>query len=184
MTQPSDEAKRIFQGDIFCNQIIITIPPNIQIIRKNKNEEYRVFKLEELPDAFTNKELIIVYAIKSNIIVLSQTCDIEHREFISIAPVFPLTNINNIDKINSLKNNKVNYRFYIPESKNLEESYAELTLIHSIPKEYLKLENRISSLSDYSRHLLQDQLNRYFCRPFVSEEKPFFIFPNDSLSKS
>lgn len=186
MTESQADSERIFQGDIFKDQIIITIPPNIQILRETESEEFKSFNLEELSDAFEQKEyeLTVVHAIKSNIIVLSQTCDIEHREFISIAPVFPLTKIESETKRETIRNHKFNYRFYIAASDILPESYAELTLINSIKKEILTLDKRIFSLSDYARQWLQDTLNRCFCRPFISEEKEYieYIKPDDKIS--
>lgn len=186
MAEDQTDSERIYQGDILKDQIIITIPQNIQILRELENKEYKFFSLEELNDAFEQEvhEITVVNAVKTNVIILSQTCDIERREFISIAPVFPLTKIESEKKKGSIRNHKFNYRFYIAESDALPESYAELTLINSIKKEILRLDKRICSLSDYARQWLQDTLNRYFCRPFISEEKEYieYIKPDDKIS--
>ncbi len=183
MTEDQAGSEKIYQGDVFKDQIVITIPPNIQILREIENREFKSFNLEELSDAFEHKEgeLTVVHAVKTNIIILSQTCDIERREFISIAPVFPLIKIESEKKKESIRNHKFNYRFYIAESDVLSESYAELSLINSIKKEILILDKRICSLSDYSRQWLQYTLNRYFCRPFISKEKEY-IKPDDKIS--
>ncbi len=172
------EPDRIYQGDIFKEQIIITIPPDLKLLRLDDDERYVLYALDELENAFkgNSSEALVANAVQTNVIVLSNTCDIDHREFVSIAPLFPLDIISNTDVQRSIKERKINYMFFLPSSGECPDSYADLNLINSVKKEILNLDNRTSSLSEYAQRWLQDTLYRYFCRPVYMKEVEYFKF--------
>lgn len=114
------------------------------------------------------------------IMILSQTCDIQNRNFINIAPIISLSELKktktvNNDQIRSLQRQKTKYWFYLPEDQGdgFPESYVELTKITYISKRLLEKRNRIKSLSSLGRHWLTYKLNDFFGRP---------IFPQEALN--
>ncbi len=86
-----------------------------------------------------------------------------------MAPVFPLSRIKSTSKARSLKEGKMNYRFYLPIKEGIiEESYVELSILNSIKRTALVPEKRILSLTDFYRSHFTYHLNRYLCRPFIA----------------
>ncbi len=135
-----------YQGDILTDSPFFIIPKDFG--KKNKN-----IHIEE----FT-------------VMILSQTCDIQHRDFIVIAPVITIEKLEksrvvNSDQIRSLRQQKTKYWFYLPNDNNFPESYVEFTKIVSIPKKLLDKKKRIKSLSDLGRHWLAYKISDFFGRP-------------------
>lgn len=164
-----------YQGDIFRNFPIVISPDRLEIARPITPAEVSEgimeaeLKLEsELPDAFSKgTELVLASAYRTNIMIISQSCDIEHREFVAVAPIFPLEQVEGKSRRDAIKSNRVNYRFYLPPAADLVESYVDFTVINSVKRSRLNVANRIASLSDLYRHHLADALHRFFCRPFL-----------------
>lgn len=135
-----------YQGDILADTPFFTISEN----KKDLNQAISIKNL--------------------TIIILSQTCDIGHRDFIIIAPVLSIkdlqqTGLVNNDQITALKNQKVKYWFYLPADNIFTESYVEFTKIIHIPKLLLDKNKRIKSLSDLGRHWLAYKIADFFGRP-------------------
>jgi len=134
-----------FQGDILENCPFIIIPEEIS----------------ETQQQFTVK--------KERLMILSQTCDIEHREYVAFAPV-PLVSDLLASGVSfdhkQLKDQKYLYWFYLPENKGFSEAYVDFTRITHLPKSILNKDKRIKSLSDLGRHWLAYKLSVFFGRPF------------------
>jgi hypothetical protein len=161
--RPADE-RVFYQGDILRNVPVTTLPLQIEILRPDRNPP--VCMEADVPDAFGERtELVVAEAYKTNVMILSQTCDIQQRAFVVVAPVQSMTQVTNRDRRRAIMEGKVNHRFWLPAATDLEESYVELTILNSVPKELLRIENRFLSLSDGARHQLTDTLHRFFCRP-------------------
>jgi hypothetical protein len=163
---------RLYQGDIIKNFPVTELPENIKLVRlKEKGENYSeafVYDKDQIDNAFENgSEVILANATLMNVMILSQTCDIEHREFVSIAPVFNIYNIEKSAKREAVRKGKTFYRFFLPSSENFQESFLDITTINSVKRVTLKIENRILSLSHYGRHHLVYFINSYFNRPFT-----------------
>jgi hypothetical protein len=108
--------------------------------------------------------------------IITQTCDIGHRDYIHVCPVITFESHmrrakeshdeQNINDANSLlgsirsKNKDVFYMIYLPPYSNpatgltVEESYIDLTSLSSISPDQLSLDDRAYSLSDKGRHML------------------------------
>lgn len=163
--------KQFFQGDILKNVPIVRPPNKIQIARQSKEDnkekpEFLVLDEEKVTDAYADgQELILAYGKREAAIVLSQTCDIQNREFIIISPLFLLSSISGARRQEEIRKQNIYYRFYLPKSDFFEESYTDLTLLFSIRKDLIKVEDRLISLTDYWRSHLTWVLGRYFCRP-------------------
>jgi len=140
--------KQIFyQGDILTDTPFFKIPKKFQ--KKNKDN----IRFED----FT-------------VMILSQTCDIKHKDFVVIAPVFTIEKLEgsgvvNKEQIDSLKKQRTKYWFYLPQDNGFPESYVEFTKLISIPKVLLKKNKRIKALSDLGRHWLAYKISDFFGRP-------------------
>ena len=167
--------ENLYQGDILHHFPIVILPDQLEIARPiipTKVSEGLIeaeLKLEsELPDAFSKgTELILASAYSANIMILSQTCDIDHREFVAVAPIFPLEQVEGKSRRDAVKENRVNHRFYLPPVADFVESYVDFTVINSVKRSRLNVANRIASLSDLYRHHLAEALHGFFCRPFL-----------------
>lgn len=167
-------ADLVLQGDIFRDFTITTIPDEFLVCRDGSNNEtiqegnVNLTLSQNLPDLFiSGTEYITIKAIKTNILVVSQSCDAQNRDFVIIAPVFPLSRIAP-QRILTVKENKIFYRFFLPaQSGVINDSYAELTILNSIPSNSLTIEKRLLSLTDFYRNHFTYHLNRFLCRPFM-----------------
>jgi len=119
--------ENLYQGDILRNFPIVILPDQLEIARPTipaKVSEGIIeaeLKLEsELPDAFSKgTEIILASAYRTNIMIISQSCDIELREFVAVAPILPLEQIESKSRRDAIKGNRVNYRFYLPPVADL-----------------------------------------------------------------
>ncbi len=99
-------------------------------------------------------------------LVLSQTCDVQTKQFIQIAPIFPAEGTE--DHLTRLREGKILSAFWLKEHPpTLTESYADLELIQSVHKSYLKrlLPEQHFRLAHARTRELQRCLTRYFGRP-------------------
>jgi len=157
-----------FQGDILQNFPVTILPQEIQIFRRHETPS--ICPETDLSNAFSaGPEQVVAQAYKTHVIILSQTCDIQQREFVVIAPIQPITQVTNKQRRQGIVEGRVNYRFWLPSSDVLRESFVELTILNSVPKSMLNVHHRILSLSDMARHHLAETLHRFFCRPFFPE---------------
>jgi len=166
--------ENFYQGDILRHFPIVILPDQLEIARPiTTTEDKGIIEAElrlesELPDAFSKgTELVLASAHRRNVMIISNTCDIDNREFVAVVPIFSLVQVEGKHRRDSIKGNKLNYRFYLPPVGDLVESYADFTIINSVRKDRLDIVNRIASLTDFYRHHLADALHRFFCRPFL-----------------
>jgi len=169
------------QGDLIASVPVVKLPPALLLLRARQEQQdlehgtlAQLVEASQLPDAFADGlEWIAVTALVAHVIVLSQTCDIEHREFVAISPVYPLGAISNPDTTGAVRQGKVHHRFFLPaaeahclpEATDLPDSWAELSVINSVPRDRLPLDERIASLTVQGQNRLAAHLNRFFTRP-------------------
>jgi hypothetical protein len=152
----------LYQGDILKDYPTVILPDKAH---------YEV-------NEFTGTSTIQVKRFITNVLIISQTCDIGNRELVAICPVFPITRMlqtpdsvqlqgqQSNAQVEGLRKAKINYRFWLPEITGLlEESYADFVIINTVDKGILDIARRISSLSERYRSHLGEALHRYFCRP-------------------
>ena len=105
-----------------------------------------------------------------NVMILTQTCDIEHRDFLIVGRIVEFQELEqtgvNQDFLRGMRERRIKYWFYLPTDRSFPESYVDFTQIIYTPKNILKKQNKIKSLSDLGRHWLAYQLSDYFGRPF------------------
>jgi len=108
---------------------------------------------------------------KRPVLVLNQTCDIQSKDFLQVAPIYPLEpKDEDFEKgLEKLKNGDKLSSFWIkkhpPEIK--EESYADLVLTQAVHKTYIKKiqPGQHFRLNAERTRILQRFITRYFGRP-------------------
>jgi hypothetical protein len=100
------EGSGLLQGDVLRDIPVITLPESLLIYRNGKSTSPE--------NDFLNKytsgpESVVVNSYKTNVLIISHTCDIQRREFISFVPVFPLHRISNPSHKKLLKEKKIKY---------------------------------------------------------------------------
>jgi hypothetical protein len=175
------KADTLYQGDVL-DRFIFPDPPDDTLIARSSAEDVpplpageerpftivRVFKQGLLPDAFsTNREAIVTTATRIRAAIISQSCDIQWKPFVTVAAVRAMTSLSSEGKKKEVREDKRFDVFWLPASAHLEESFIDFNLLLSLPGDALKklLPNRILSLSISSRQQLQWKLMRFFGRP-------------------
>lgn len=100
-------------------------------------------------------------------LVLNQTCDIQHNEFLQVAPLYSAdAGEAHLDR---LRRGEIFSAFWMPRNapEIANESYADLELIQAIHKTYIKRirPDQHFRLSSTRTRELQRALTRYFGRP-------------------
>ena len=178
------DSEEVFQGDILkdFHFIVQGLGPPLALVRNGT--EIQVSPLQELNNPYSEgkKENLIVNSFMSNAMIITQSCDIDRRDYINVCPVHPISNIRQRESLRGLTGNridnlikdirlqKVNYYFYLPQTQFenllLEESYVDLQLFNSVPAENIKQYQKQVSLSDKGRHWLSYKLSTFLGRPF------------------
>lgn len=131
----------------------------------------RVFGQDELADAFSGgREAIVVGATLSTVVVISQSCDVQRKPFLTVAAVRPMRLIENTQRREDVKRlDRVLEYFALPPGPNIEESFVDLTLLYSVPRKLLVtfLPNRLFSMTSSFRQSFQWAIMQFFGRPAV-----------------
>jgi hypothetical protein len=83
-------------------------------------------------------------AEKRTVMIVTQTCDIDNRNFIQVSPVYHADRLTP-EKLVSLEGDEVKYMFYLPMDSNRikEKSYADLSQSSPVHKSYLKTDQLV-----------------------------------------
>ena len=114
----------------------------------------------------TDGDFAMARLSKRPVLVLSQTCDVQTKDFLQVAPIYPAEG--NDEHKTRLRQGQILSAFWLPEHMpEISESYADLSLIQAVHKSYLK---RISAkqhfrVSHQRTRELQKFITRYFGRP-------------------
>ena len=161
-----DPSSDIFQGDIIDKFLFATIP-------QTPNDTYSINEI--LPDSFTVRPNLIY----RQAMIITQTCDAVRRQFLSVAPIFPIQSYidalkaagkkdeNILGELSQLKKQKINYYYYVPEDvpRGVHEGYVDLTIVNPLERAAITPLKRIAKLEDYQRHVLAYKLGNLFMRP-------------------
>lgn len=168
------DPESLLQGDIFAGHYFIIPPTN----------HPQLIQGQDILSGEDNMSFVKVRAFYSKFIVISQTCDLQRREFVSICPVYPMSKqvsilenkgLNSKDKkkyLEMLEEQRNNHFMHLPANEAtetipaFEASYIDFQTINSIPRSLLKQNERIIGLSDRGRHWLGHKLSVLFGRPF------------------
>lgn len=162
------------QGDIVNNLFFPSAISESTII------DGRDAPISTIASPLSNNEPVKIDIHQETGMIISQTCDVQRcdrGDLILVCPVRKIQTLKDIllesknpntveNFIYQIKEKKIQYYFHLPAENNFEESYADLTTIVSINKTLLNIDNRMLSLSAYSRHWLQYTLSAFLGRPF------------------
>jgi hypothetical protein len=174
-----------YQGDIVSGVPVVFLPPlgdggwlllrpdtqhTLEQVLAGQSPKYLKLHAEAtLPDPWRlGKELVFAKAEMANIILVTQTCDLDHRNFLQVAPVYLASGLLGPTKRESLKTNSINHMFFLPADGNrlVEDSFADLSQITSIHKSYIRGANVVSRLATLGRVHFQNHLANLHGRPF------------------
>jgi hypothetical protein len=103
---------------------------------------------------------------KSPVLVLGQTCDVQNKDFIQVAPIYPADSTEELER---LKADRIYSAFWLkPHPPEISrDSYADLERLQAVHKTYLKRIQPTNHfrLSPERSRLLQRTITRYFGRP-------------------
>ena len=181
---PNPDPSGFFQGDILERVPVIFMPPAgsgkwvllrpsfpvtlEQALAGNTPKSFRPFVAGTAPEEWkTPEELVLGKATKRTIMVITQTCDLERRNFVQVVPVYGVRTLSASKQV-SVEKNEVNYLFYLPavEPGIGEKSFADLSQITSVHSSYIKEAKLAKRLSNEARARLQMHLANFHGRPF------------------
>ncbi|HWY22963.1 MAG TPA: hypothetical protein VNX26_17180 [Candidatus Acidoferrum sp.] len=112
----------------------------------------------------TKGDSVMGYMSKHPVVVLSQTCDVETKKFIQVAPVYPTVDDGYIGK---LMRDEVVSAFWVKKHPPLweKEMYADFEHIQAVHKSYRKKPSPHFRLAPKKVLDLQRAITRYFGRP-------------------
>ncbi len=157
----------LYQGDIIADFPFYLFENN-QPIKKSKTG---YFELDGVTEE-TDRSLFAIEARKQNVMILSQTCDVQRRNNVIVCPVYDLKefikdNTINSDRAKEIRNRRIQYWFYLPEYTKLVESLADFQTMIYVPRTSIEkyTSSRFITFSDLGRHHLSWSLATYFGRP-------------------
>jgi hypothetical protein len=108
---------------------------------------------------------VVAYLTKRPVLVLSQTCDIENKDFIQVAPIY---RADPADVPRLQDGNDMYSAFYLPgRPPQFPDSYADFERMQAIHKTYIKRLNPDQHFRLKDKHVreLQSRITRFFGRP-------------------
>lgn len=165
------DSSLLYQGDVITDFPFPVLEGSKKI---KKDQTTGQFELDESSSQETESLFAIEKKLQT-VMILSQTCDLQRRKNVIICPVYSLKdfiedNVLNKSTVESIRKRSVNYWFYLPEYKNLEESIVDLQTMVYVSRTTLGpyLSKRIIILSDLGRHHLSWSVVNYFGRPAMN----------------
>lgn len=179
------EPEQLYQGEILTDIPILSMPkPTRWLLLRTKSGRRVDEALRYGASAGTvhvldsNQSHVVWYSDglgdfamavldKRPVLVLSQTCDVQSKDFLQVAPIFPAQGTS--EELRKLTTGELYSAFWIqshpPEIPM--ESYADLELVQAIHKAYVRRIRREQHfrLSAERIRLLQRFVTRYFGRP-------------------
>lgn len=180
----SIDPNEILQGDLIKDYNFVVPPTDeLQVLERTSENKFKAVPISSTTDPYSTGQVsVIANSFVSNAIIISQSCDIQRRDYIHLCPVHKLSNLRaeltskgyELERINntidSLKLDKTSYYYYLPASNDdgilVEESYIDLQFVGMIPLVNMKSYTRILSLTDLGRHRLSFKLINLYGRPF------------------
>lgn len=189
--EPNPDLTSFYQGDIVRDVPVIFLPDKISkwfLLRPRLDSKvlidevlggeickwFEVHPAGQLADRWQHsngQEFVAAKGRMMDVIILTQSCDLENRSYYQIAPVYPETEQKESAR-EHLRANELNYTFFLPAFAPhiAENSYADLAHTTLIPKGYFP-KNTVNEklgarLTEYARTALQEQIAYYFGRPF------------------
>ncbi|MGH7245935.1 MAG: hypothetical protein ACREBJ_01545 [Nitrosotalea sp.] len=174
----------IYQGDVIVS-FHFTLPPlGEPVSLQVQGSQINKVPISQVTNRYSSgNETLLVNSFVGNGMIITQTCDIQRRKYVSVCPIHDFTKIRT-DFISEgfdekriqafekqVKEQKVGYFFYLPamtfgDGTSIGECYVDLQVINSVPRENISSYSRLIGLSDKGRHWLDFKLMSLFGRPF------------------
>jgi len=164
MYTQSYDPNLLYQGDVLKN-IPFVLLPNSDLSVSTLDRQFELDNLTK--DFFGVKPKVVPSEFYSTTgMIISQNCDIDNRNFILCAPIFPISlrYPQNNQHVIQLKKQRVNYEMYLESNPEFNESFVDLQLISAVKQTIIKKENRIAVLSVYGKSVLQQHLRDFLGR--------------------
>jgi hypothetical protein len=141
-----------------------TTPGTVRVLDSNQSHEQ--WYADRLGDC------ALAQLDKRPVLVLSQTCDIENKDFIQIAPILPASAPGeelSAEELDTLKRGDIINAYWLkPHPPEIQtHSFADFTLIQAVHTSYVRRirpDQHFRLRPDWTR-LLQQRITRYFGRP-------------------
>ena len=184
------EPRLLYQGEILTNIPILNMPKPARWLLLRTGSGKRVHEALEhgakpgtvkVLDSNMSQEQWYAdglgdYAMalldKRPVLVLSQTCDVQNKDFIQVAPILPVSTEGvetESGDLDNLRNGNIMNAFWLkPHPPEIQtHHFADLTLIQAVHKSYLKRirPEQHFRLGEERTLLLQQFITRYFGRP-------------------
>lgn len=173
--QPTDPSA-FYQGDIVLDVPFFSVPAKPVVARPPQRQRRftprdcvnaHLASFYQLGDAFASGvEAFVLVGQRHPVLVVSQTCDIQHRSHVLVAPVRRAAEVEQPDLRDNIMQNGVNYYFALPDAPELGDCFADMSKILAVRLTMLRLERRVATLSAEARQVLQLHLSTFLTRPF------------------
>lgn len=174
------------QGDIVKGLYVTRILEDDMIIRRSQNQDLPYAKIsyvsqlaeqnDEVKAPFSNRlsrEYAVIPVFKTDVMIVSQTCDIAHDEQITVAGVCSFNPSDNPELQENIRRGNVMNAFYLPDypAEN-EESFSNLAKLTVLGKKLLETHKaqREISLTPKGLRLFQAFIERFFGREAMPED--------------
>jgi hypothetical protein len=177
----SPDVSQLLQGDVLDGVPVVFGPPvtkrwiilrptpqgtPIEQAESGLPKTFRADVAEKFSSAWQKaEELVLARASVSRIMIVSQSCDVEWRKHVQVAPVEQIA-VMQADTLEHLRDNDVGYWFYLPAWNGLPESYADLSRTTAVHASYFRTDALTHRLTSLARVELQKSLADLYGRPF------------------
>lgn len=175
------DALELLQGDVVESIPVVFGPPTtkrwiilrptpagtpIEQAESGLPRMFRADVAEKYSSAWSKPdELVLAWARVSRIMIVSQSCDLDWRKNVQVAPVESASAISG-ETLVQLRSNNVGYWFYLPAAENIGECYADLSRITSVHATYFRPDALVKRLTSSARIELQNCLADFYGRAF------------------
>jgi hypothetical protein len=112
-------------------------------------------------------EVVLAKASLAPVMLVTQSCDIDHRKHYQVAPVIDVAALNP-RKLQSLREGEVGYWYHLPGHSDQfpTEMYADLTRMTSVHRSYFQTPEVIARLTNAERSRFQAAVAEFHGTPF------------------
>jgi hypothetical protein len=177
------DLSHLYQGDVLEGVPVVFGPPKskrwillrpqpkgspIESAESGPPKSFRADVDANFPTAWQKTdELVLARAWVGRIMIVSQSCDLDWRKHIQVAPVAEAEPDFSGDDLIHLLENDFGYLFSLPaDPPHFPASYADLSRITSVDGSYFRPDALVRRLSSKGMMELQKSLSDFYGRPF------------------
>lgn len=193
--QPPYES-RLYQGDVIEGIPILVVPANVtrwtllrapqdsgltkQDVLRGKRPRIFLPRAEtDVADAWSDAtEAVVAKATKTPVMIVTQTCDLDHRKYVQVVPIRPASQLSSA-KQESLRKEEIEYQYYLPAKPGVlaDDCYADLQYIVPVHQSYFADAKVLCRLTNAERSRVQRALSHF-------HSSPFGFVPGDSTERA